>query len=216
MKYGTIYADPPWKLSGGKNGKGGWSKKVSPDVHYPLLKLDEICNLPVGALAAENSHLWMWVPNCMLPEGLMVMKAWGFRYSNNVSWTKEGAPGLGQRIRTTHEICLLGLRGKTEYARWPTGKRKQIRSSFSAKKGRHSEKPAIMRDHIQIVSPGPYIELFARHAVDGWDRWGNDAVGSTVSIPGLWSMTETQSHPEYKPTVYGDWHPEREDNESIN
>lgn len=182
-KFGTIYADPPWKLSGGKNGKGGWSKSVSPDAHYPLMTLDEIAALPVPELALDDAHLWLWVPNCLLPEGLLVMKEWGFRYSNNMCWNKEGAPGLGQRIRTTHEICLLGLRGKTEYARGPDGKRKQVRSSFSARKGRHSEKPAVMRKYIEVVSPGPRLELFARHAVEGWDRWGNDRVGCTIEMP---------------------------------
>lgn len=185
-RYGTIYADPPWKLSGGKNGKGGWSKSVSPDAHYPLMTLEEIAALPVAELAEEDSHLWLWTPNCMLPEALTVMKQWGFRYSNNVVWVKTGAPGLGQRIRTMHETCLLGLRGRTPYARYPTGKRKQILSTFTAGRGEHSEKPAEMRRLIQRVSPGPYLELFARQRADGWARWGNDPrAPSDIRMPSV-------------------------------
>jgi N6-adenosine-specific RNA methylase IME4 len=183
MRFGCVYADPPWKLSGGKNGKGGWSKSVSPDVHYPLMELEEIMELPVDELALSDAHLWLWVPNPLLPQGLMVMNAWGFKYMNNVAWRKLGALGLGQYVRTTHELCLFGKRGNTPYARHPDGRRNQIRSCFEADKGAHSEKPAVMRSMIQQVSPGPYVELFSRHAVPGWERWGNDRVGCTIQMP---------------------------------
>ena len=183
-KYGCIYADPPWPLRGGKNGKGGWSKSVSPEVHYPLLSVDDISFLPVETqLAADNAHLWLWVPNCMLQEGLAVMRNWGFRYSNNLVWVKTGAPGLGQRIRTMHELCLLGLRGKTPYARTSAGKRQQILSTITAPRGDHSAKPPEVRDLVRKVSPGPYVELFARERVPGWDAFGNQIQGN-VHFPG--------------------------------
>jgi len=185
-KYGCVYADPPWKLSGGKNGKGGWSKTASPDAHYSLMKTKDIAEM-FGTMswAKDDAHLWLWVPNCMLPDGLEVMRAWGFRYSNNVAWNKTGAPGLGQRIRTMHELCLLGLRGRTSYAKDPGGKRVQIRSSFVAPRGRHSAKPPEFREMIQRVSPGPYIELFARERVAGWDAWGNEASGAIILPPSV-------------------------------
>lgn len=188
-KYGTIYADPPWKLSGGKNGKGGWSKTASPDAHYPLMRLEEIASLPVQMLAAENSHLWLWVPNSMLPEGLTIMKQWGFRYINHICWIKPGRIGLGQYIRNTHELCLFGARGKIPYARTAAGKRVQIRSSFSSPRGHHSQKPAEVREMIQKISPGPYLELFARERAPGWDAWGNE-VKSDIEMPGLWSAVD--------------------------
>jgi N6-adenosine-specific RNA methylase IME4 len=183
-RYGCILADPPWPLRGGKNGKSGWSKSVSPDVHYPLLSVDEISSLPVQTqLAAPNAHLWLWVPNCMLEQGLAVMHAWGFRYSNNVAWVKTGAPGLGQRIRTMHELCLLGLRGRTPYPRQVDGKRIQIYSTFVAPRGEHSAKPPEMRRMIERISPPERIELFARERVPGWDAFGNQ-VKDSVQILG--------------------------------
>lgn len=172
-KYHTIYADPPWPLRGGKNGKSGWSTKASPHVHYPLMTVPEIASMPIWEIAEDDCHLWLWVPNCMLPQGLAVMKAWGFDYKNNVAWEKLGPPGLGQYIRTTHELCLFGTKGRIPYARSPIGKRQQIKSSFSAKKTRHSAKPPQMRQMIEVVSPGPRVELFARERAEGWDAWGN-------------------------------------------
>jgi N6-adenosine-specific RNA methylase IME4 len=174
VNYGTIYADPPWKLTGGKNGKGGWSKTASPDVHYPLMKLEDILALPVSDLALPDAHLWLWVPNSMLPQGLEVMEEWGFEYKNNLAWIKEGAPGLGQYMRTMHEICLFGKRGHTPYSRRADGKRDQPVSFHTARRGRHSEKPPAIRNIIKRVSPGPYLELFARKKVEGWDAWGNE------------------------------------------
>lgn len=170
--YHTIYADPPWKLTGGKNGKGGWSKTASPDVHYPLMKTDDIAALDVPSLCEEDAHLWLWVPNGMLEDGLWVMANWDFKYKNHVAWMKMGPPGLGQYIRNTHELCLFGVKGHLPYARTETGRRKQIKSSFAFPKGRHSAKPPPMRDMIRVVSPGPYIELFARERAEGWDAWG--------------------------------------------
>jgi N6-adenosine-specific RNA methylase IME4 len=184
VRYGTVLADPPWNLAGGKNGKGGWSKSVSPSYHYPFMKTDVICAMggPLQEHLEENGHLWLWVPNCLLPDGLRVLEAWGYRYSNNVVWNKTGAPGLGQRIRTTHEMALLRLRGKTAYARDAEGKRRQILSSFTSPRGRHSAKPPEMRSFIEKVSPGPYLELFARERCPGWDAFGNE-VESSLSLP---------------------------------
>jgi N6-adenosine-specific RNA methylase IME4 len=192
-EYKTIYADPPWPLNGGKNGKGGWSKKASPEVHYPLMSMEEILTMPVSSLGAEDCHLWLWVPNGMLHDGIHCMQNWGFRYVNNVAWVKQGAPGLGQYIRNTHELCLFGVRGRIPYARTPEGKRIQIQSTFAAKKGRHSAKPPIMRQLIQRVSPGPRVELFARDAAPGWDAWGNQAVNPVDLGPLFRDILERKS-----------------------
>jgi N6-adenosine-specific RNA methylase IME4 len=182
-KYKTILADPPWPVRGGKNGKGGWSKKVSPHVHYPLMKTKDIMALPVRELAYDDSHLYLWVVNGLLQEGLDTGRAWGFRYVNNVCWGKTSGYGLGQYWRGEHELCLFFVRGKIPYARDPiTKKRKQSRSLILADRGEHSEKPGEIHNRIEVVSPGPYLEMFARKkGRDGWDYWGNE-IKSDIEI----------------------------------
>ena len=176
QKFRTLVADPPWKISGGKNGRGGWSKSASPDFHYPLMSMAEIACLPISKLAEDDSHLWLWVPNCLMPDGLRTMSAWGYRYITNIVWVKTGAPGLGQYIRTMHEMLLFGVKGKIPYARDANGKRQQIRSTITAPRGRHSAKPPEVRGLIERVSPGPYLELFCRGtSAPGWATWGNEA-----------------------------------------
>ena len=176
--YRTIYADPPWKLSGGKNGKSGWSKSASPDAHYPLMDTNSICSLPVEQLAQENSCLFLWVVNGLLEDGLRVMRSWGFRYVNNMCWRKTTGYGIGQYIRGEHELCLFGVRGRPGYSRDAMGKRMQVRSVVDAPRGRHSEKPDEMRRRIEKISGGPYVELFARKQTPGWDVWGNEIISS--------------------------------------
>lgn len=182
MKWATIYADPPWNLSGGKNGRKGWSKTVSPDAHYPLMTLEEIGALgpQVQDLAEDNSHLYLWVPNGLLPQGLTIMNEWGWRYVTNLCWAKTSGYGLGQYFRTQHELLLFGVRGKPGY-KLIAGRRAQARSLVMADRGRHSEKPAEVRRVIERVSPGPYLELFSREKVPGWSAWGNE-VKSDVDI----------------------------------
>lgn len=181
LQYGTIYADPPWKLSGGKNGKSGFSKSVSPDVHYPLLKTPEIMSMPVQDLALPDSHLYLWAVNGMLPDALRVMEAWGFRYVTNLCWDKTTGYGMGQYFRTDHELLLFGVRGNPGYKRDSRGKKCQARSVIHAPRGRHSEKPAEVRSVIQHVSRGPYLELFCRRPASGWHVWGNE-VQSDISL----------------------------------
>lgn len=179
-KYGTIYADPPWPLRGGKNGKR-WGKFASPDSHYPLMKFQEIQNLKVPDLCLDNSVLWLWVVSNFLQQGLDTMEAWGFRYITNIVWHKEGPIGLGQYVRTKHELCLFGIRGKIPPKFTTSGKRIQIPSVFMIPKSRHSRKPDQIRSAIREFSPGPYLEMFAREKSEGWDTWGNE-VSNDVNI----------------------------------
>jgi N6-adenosine-specific RNA methylase IME4 len=174
MLYKTIYADPPWMLKGGKSGKSGWSSSASPDAHYNLMKTEDIASLPVKSMAEDNSCLFLWVVNGLLPCGLDVMSRWGYRYINNMCWRKTTGYGIGQYIRGEHELCLFGVRGKPGYNRDELGKRTQVRSVVDAPRGRHSEKPEEMRRRIQLISSGPYLELFARKSIPGWDVWGNE------------------------------------------
>ena len=165
-KYKTIYADPPWNESGGGKIKRGADK------HYSLMKTKDIIALPVSEIADNNCHLYLWVTNNFLKDGLTVMEAWGFRYVTTITWMKDRI-GLGQYYRGMTEHCLFGVKGNLPY-KMLDGKRQQGRTGFVASKTIHSEKPIEMRQMIETVSYDPRIELFARQLIDGWDCWGNE------------------------------------------
>lgn len=167
MKYKTIYADPPWKEQGGGKIKRG------ADRHYPLMSTKDIMALPVKELADDNAHLYLWVTNNFLADGLKVMEAWGFRYVTTITWMKD-KQGLGQYYRGMTEHCLFGVRGKVPYKIQPNGKRAQGKTGFIATRDKHSRKPVEMRQMIEHVSYSPRIELFAREVFTGWDNWGNE------------------------------------------
>lgn len=181
--YRAILADPPWKESGGGKIRRG------ADRHYALMSTEEIAALPVAAWAAPDAHLYLWVTNNFLPDGLLVMKAWGFRYVTKIDWFKgdiqDAAPveymaddklqaGLGQYFRGVTESCLFGVRGSLPYRLLPDGKRAQGKTGFHAPRGQHSAKPEKFRAIVERVSHGPRLEIFARRRVEGWDAWGNE------------------------------------------
>ena len=175
-KYKTILADPPWQF---QNRTG----KVAPEHkrlnRYPTMTLEEIKALPVQEVADENSHLYLWVPNALLIEGLEVMKAWGFQYKTNIIWEKvrnDGEPdgrGVGFYFRNVTEILLFGVKGTNVRTLSPG--RSQV-NLIRSKKREHSRKPDEMIDQIERCSAGPYLELFARGQREGWTMWGNQAV----------------------------------------
>jgi N6-adenosine-specific RNA methylase IME4 len=172
VKPHTLLADPPWWEHGGGKSKRG------ADRHYPLMKTKDIVDLevrglPVSQVVADDAHIYLWVTNNFLPDGLKVMEAWGFRYVTCITWTKDKI-GLGQYFRGKSEQLLFGVRGKTLYQTLPDGKRAQGVTSVEAPRGRHSAKPEVFREMIERVSPGPYLELFARVRAPGWDAWGNE------------------------------------------
>ena len=177
-KYRTIYADPPWQF---QNRTG----KVAPEhkrlTRYETMPLDDIKSLPVADLADDKSHLYLWVPNALLPDGLEVMKAWGFEYKTNIIWEKvrhDGNPdgrGVGFYFRNVTEILLFGIRGDKNRTLAPA--RSQV-NLIRAMKREHSRKPDEVIPIIEACSPGPYLELFARGDRKGWDMWGNQAVES--------------------------------------
>lgn len=178
-KYTTIYADPPWLF---QNRTG----KVAPEhkrLHrYSTMTMDEIKSLPVGDISAPYAHLYLWVPNALLPDGLEVMKAWGFTYKTNLIWEKvrkDGYPdgrGVGFYFRNVTEVLLFGTRTpvKSKNFRTLPPARSQVNLIRSMKK-EHSRKPDEFYKLIEECSPGPYIELFARGERPGWDVWGNQA-----------------------------------------
>lgn len=174
-KYKTIYADPPWQF---QNRTG----KVAPEhkrlTRYGTMKLEEIKQLPVLDVAAEKCHLYLWVPNALLPQGLEVMKAWGFEYKTNIIWEKvrkDGMPdgrGVGFYFRNVTEILLFGIKGDKN--RTLDAGRSQVNLIRSIKR-EHSRKPDEFITLIESCSSAPYLELFARGSREGWDMWGNQA-----------------------------------------
>ncbi len=180
--YGTILADPPWQF---KNRTG----KVAPEhkrlSRYPTLTLQEIKEIPVWLVSAEPSHLYLWVPNALLKEGLEVMEAWGYQYKTNIVWQKirrDGEPdgrGVGFYFRNTTEMVLFGVRGKLRTLR---PGRTQV-NVLKSRKREHSRKPDELYDIIEACSPAPYLELFARGRREGWDQWGDQVTQYTISWP---------------------------------
>ena len=170
--FSTILADPPWRF---QNRSGKMAPEHRRIARYRTMTLDEICSLPVAAHADDPSHLYLWVPNALLEEGLRVMKAWGFTYKTNVVWykvRKDGGPdgrGVGFYFRNVTELLLFGVRGKM---RTLQPGRTQV-NLFSTRKREHSRKPDEALRLIEECSPGPYLELFAREKMTGWTQWGD-------------------------------------------
>ena len=174
-RFGTILADPPWQFQN-KTGK------VAPEHkrlnRYGTMSLDAIKSLPVEMITADVAHLYLWVPNALLPEGLAVMQAWGFRYKSNIVWhkvRKDGGPdgrGVGFYFRNVTELILFGVKGKN--ARTLAPGRSQV-NYLATRKREHSRKPDEQYAIIESCSPGPHLELFARGARPGWTAWGNQA-----------------------------------------
>ena len=182
-QYRTILADPPWQFQNRTGKMAPEHRRLS---RYGTLHLDDILTLPVARLAAETSHLYLWVPNALIVEGLAVMKAWGFTYKTNIVWhkvRKDGEPdgrGVGFYFRNTTELILFGVRGKK--ARTLDPGRRQV-NIIKSRKREHSRKPDELYGVIEKCSPGPYLELFARGPQAGWVCWGDQAEGYSPNWP---------------------------------
>ena len=170
----TVLADPPWRFT---NRTG----KVAPEHRrldrYSTMTLAAIKDIPLADAAAKNAHLYLWVPNALLVDGLSVMEAWGFRYVSNVVWAKrrkDGGPdgrGVGFYFRNVTEIMLFGVRGSM---RTLAPGRRQV-NMIETRKREHSRKPDEQYELIEACSPGPHLELFARHPREGWTVWGDES-----------------------------------------
>jgi N6-adenosine-specific RNA methylase IME4 len=173
--FATVLADPPWQFV---NRTG----KVAPEhrrlARYGTLSLAEIRALPVASIVRPTAHLYLWVPNALLPEGLEVMQAWGFAYKANIVWhklRKDGGSdgrGVGFYFRNVTELLLFGTRGKGARTLGPG--RTQV-NYLGTRKREHSRKPDEQYGLIEACSPGPFVELFARGRRDGWATWGDQA-----------------------------------------
>ena len=143
------------------------------------MDLAAISALPIASIASPTSHLYLWVPNALLPEGLQVMKTWGFSYKSNIVWhklRKDGGSdgrGVGFYFRNVTEIVLFGVRGRNARTLQPG--RTQV-NYLGTRKREHSRKPDELYNIVEACSSGPRIELFARGARPGWTAWGNQAV----------------------------------------
>ena len=174
-KFATVLADPPWQFQNRTGKMAPEHKRLS---RYPTMTLGDIKNLPVEAIAKDTAHLYLWVPNALLADGLQVMQHWGFTYKTNLVWykiRKDGGPdrrGVGFYFRNVTEMILFGVRGKNARTLQPGRSQENI---ISTQKREHSRKPDEQYRIIEACSPGPYIELFARGPRKGWFGWGNQA-----------------------------------------
>jgi N6-adenosine-specific RNA methylase IME4 len=174
-KFSTVLADPPWQF---QNRTG----KIAPEhrrlSRYPTMSLQEIKDLPVEAIVKDTAHLYLWVPNALLADGMQVMENWGFTYKTNLIWykiRKDGGPdrrGVGFYFRNVTEMILFGVRGKNARTLQPGRSQENI---ISSRKREHSRKPDEQYELIGSCSPGPYLEMFARGPRKGWFVWGNQS-----------------------------------------
>ncbi len=160
QKFGCIYADPPWQY-------GNQATRASTDNHYGTMTIEDLCEMPVAAVAADDSHLHLWTTNGFLQDAFRVMDSWGFEYRSCYVWVKPQM-GIGNYWRVSHEFMLLGIRGNA--------KRFNVRDKMSwgeFPRTKHSAKPEEVRHLIEAVSNGPFLEMFGRSAVSGWTVLGN-------------------------------------------
>ena len=160
LKFGTIYADPPWRYDS-EGSRGAASD------HYATMTVEDIAGMPVGALAEDNAHLHLWTTSSFLFEAKEIMEKWGFQYKGLFVWVKPGL-GTGSYWRGSTEFLLLGVRGSCAFAD------KSLSSWGQFGRGKHSEKPQEIRSMIELASPGHRLELFGRKPADGWLVWGNE------------------------------------------
>jgi N6-adenosine-specific RNA methylase IME4 len=157
--YKTIVADPPWRYASA-------ATKASVEHRYSVMTTDNICEMPVESLAEEDAHLWLWVVNLRMEDGHRIVRAWGFNPTTIVTWCKPG-PGVGYYLRNNTEHLIFATKGKPMVP-----EDKPLSTWYNWPRGVHSVKPSAAGDLIESVSPGPYLELFARAPRLGWDSWG--------------------------------------------
>jgi N6-adenosine-specific RNA methylase IME4 len=171
MRYRTIVSDPPWDHSDGTGTTlvdGRWVRAGG--VPYECMSLEDICDLPVSDLAERDAHLYLWTTNRYLREAYYVAEAWGFAVTKPLVWCKPPMGFNGRPFLSTVEFVLVCRRGVLRY----TGD--AGRQWWEWPRGAHSAKPEAFLDIVEKVSPGPYLEMFARRARFGWDYWGDESL----------------------------------------
>jgi N6-adenosine-specific RNA methylase IME4 len=175
QKFRTILADPPWRFQNSTGKVAPQHKRLN---RYDTMSLDEIKALPVASVCADTAHIYLWVPNALLPEGLEVLAAWGFHYNSNIVWhkvRKDGGSdgrGVGFYFRNVTELLLFGVRAKN--ARTLASGRRQV-NLLATRKREHSRKPDEQYEVIEACSAGPRLEMFSRGVRAGWTTWGDQA-----------------------------------------
>jgi N6-adenosine-specific RNA methylase IME4 len=173
--FGTVLADPPWRFANRTGKMAPEHRRLS---RYTTMTLEDIKALPVAQLVQPASHLYLWVPNALILDGLEVMQSWGFTYKTNLVWYKvrrDGGPdrrGVGFYFRNVTELVLFGVRGRLRTL--APGRRQE--NMIISRKREHSRKPDALYSLIEQCSPGPYLELFARHQRLRWTQWGNEHI----------------------------------------
>lgn len=182
-RYRTIVADPPWEYERFATNKGGryadgTSERAVRSLPYQSLTLDEIKSLPVASLAEVDSRLFLWTTNRYLRDAFDVLVAWGFEYRQTLVWHKTGNPNpwIAHLAPNHAEFILVGARGKPK--RLAHLHSNVLAIDTNPAKAAHSQKPEAWLDYIEQISPGPYVELFARRARFGWAYWGNESLGT--------------------------------------
>jgi N6-adenosine-specific RNA methylase IME4 len=180
--FGTVLADPPWRFT---NRTGKMAPEHRRLARYSTMTLQEIMALQVAQFMLPASHLYLWVPNALLDDGLAVMQQWGFTYKTALVWykvRKDGGPdrrGVGFYFRNVTELVLFGVRGRLRTL--APGRRQE--NIIVSQKREHSRKPEALYIVIERCSPGPYLELFARHQRPGWTQWGDEANLAALGSP---------------------------------
>jgi N6-adenosine-specific RNA methylase IME4 len=186
-RYSTIYADPPWETTAGPkpgdytlvDGKQVWThvSNTSRPLPYSTMTVAEIAAMPISELAEDDAHLYLWVTNGYLPFAFEIVKAWGFRYSTCLVWAKNGG-GLGGAFKITTEFLLFCRRGSLKTKNTVRNTWFNVKKPYVNGYPKHSKKPFFFQHLIESVSPGPYLELFARDRTAGWDAFGNQVEDS--------------------------------------
>jgi len=197
----TVLADPPWRF---ENRTGKMAPEHKRLCRYGTLTLADIMSLPVEGHVTDTAHLYLWVPNALLPEGLKVLASWGFRYKSNIVWhkvRKDGGPdgrGVGFYFRNATELLLFGTRGRN--ARTLAPARSQV-NIICSRKREHSRKPDEQYQLIESCSPGPFLELFARGSRGGWATWGNQAEAYEPTWPTYAHHSQAELNGEKRATL---------------
>lgn len=185
MKYNVIYVDPPWKVKAGRpigkykveNGKQLFptTSNKSRDTAFPHMTIEEIKNLNVKSIAADDAHLYMWVTNSHLPFAFEIIKAWGFEYSITVVWAKNRmGGGLGGTFKINTEFLIFARRGSLKALSVNDATWYNVKRTYENGAPKHSKKPDFFYEMIEKTSPGKRLEMFARQKREGWDIWGNE------------------------------------------